>query len=200
MQWTPHHQQYSPSYPSPFLPQTYKNNHAQALAYYQPYHYTTTNHPQPSLVSQITYPPVVPQITYPTQSNNNTTNQVKIEPNPPLPPPPQQVQEPPQQPEGFSTHGTILTIIGGSNTDFETKRQCKDYYHQVNHVTVEGPITQTKWSFMPITFSSQDINLTLFPHTYAIVKILFLATKILIDNGSQVKILFLATFNKMGFD
>jgi hypothetical protein len=25
-------------------------------------------------------------------------------------------------------------------------------------------------------------------------------TKILIDNGSQVEILFLATFNKMGFD
>jgi hypothetical protein len=25
-------------------------------------------------------------------------------------------------------------------------------------------------------------------------------TKVLIDNGSQAKILFLATFNKMGFD
>jgi hypothetical protein len=25
---------------------------------------------------------------------------------------------------------------------------------KVNHVAVEGPITQTKWSHMPITFSS----------------------------------------------
>jgi hypothetical protein len=96
MQWTPHHQQFSPSYPSPFPPQTYENSQAQAPVYYQSYHYTTTSHPQPLPVPQITYPPAVPQITYPTQSNNNATNQVKTEPNPPLPPPPQQAQEPPQ--------------------------------------------------------------------------------------------------------
>jgi hypothetical protein len=41
------HNQYSPSYPFLFPPQTYQNNQAQALAYYQSYHYTTTNHPQP---------------------------------------------------------------------------------------------------------------------------------------------------------
>jgi hypothetical protein len=85
---------------------------------------------------KITYPPAVPQITYPTQNNTNT-NQVKTEPNPPMPPPP-------QQPENFPTRGTILTVIGGSNTDFETKRQLRDYYRQVNHVAVEGAITQIK--------------------------------------------------------
>jgi hypothetical protein len=76
---------------------------------------------------------------------NNTNPQVKTEANPPPPPPlPQpQAQEPLQQPDMFPSHGTILTIIGGSNTDFETKRQCIDYYHQVNHVVVGGPITQT---------------------------------------------------------
>jgi hypothetical protein len=78
------------------------------------------------------------------------------------------------------------------------------YYRQVNHVAVEGPITQTKWSHMPITFSSQGINLTSFPHTDAMVITVHIdrwdVTKILIDNGSQVKILFLETFNKMGFD
>jgi hypothetical protein len=57
---------------------------------------------------------------------------------------------------------------------------------------------------MPITFSSQDIKLTLFPHTDAMVTTIHIdrwdITKILIDNGSQAKILFLATFDKMGFD
>jgi hypothetical protein len=57
---------------------------------------------------------------------------------------------------------------------------------------------------MVITFSSQDINLTSFPHTDAMVVTVHIdrwdVTKILIDNGSQAKILFLATFNKMGFD
>jgi hypothetical protein len=161
MQWNLHHQQYSPYYPLIFPPQTYQNSHAQALAYYQSYHYGTTNHPQPFPVPQITYPPAVPQITYPTQNNTND-NQVKIEPNPPLPPPLQQVQEPPQQPENFPTHDTILTITGGTNTNIEIKRQRRDYYRQVNHVVVEGPMTQTKWSHMPIAFSSQDVNLTSF--------------------------------------
>jgi hypothetical protein len=80
MQWTPHHHQYSLSYPSLFPPQSYQNNHAQAPTYHQSYHYATTNHPQPSSISQITYQPAVPQITCPTPSNTNT-NQVKIEPN-----------------------------------------------------------------------------------------------------------------------
>jgi hypothetical protein len=74
---------------------------------------------------------------------NNTNPQVKTEANP-LPAPPPQIQEPPQQADNFPTHGTILTIIEGSNTDFDTKRQCHDYYRQVNHVFVEGPITQIK--------------------------------------------------------
>jgi hypothetical protein len=100
---------------------------------------TITQPPNILIIRQfhkITYPPAVPQITYPTQNNTNT-NQVKTEPNPPMPPPP-------QQPENFPTRGTILTVIGGSNTDFETKRQLRDYYRQVNHVAVEGAITQIK--------------------------------------------------------
>jgi hypothetical protein len=179
-QWAPHSQKHSPSYPLHYPP--YKNSQTQSPAYYQSYHYATINHPQPPPTPQITYHPALPQITYPAPNNTNT-NQVKAEQNPPLPPSlqqaqeplqqpknfsthgtiptiPQQAQEPLQQPRNFSTHGTIPTITGGSNTDFETKRQCRDYYQQVNHVTVEGPITKTKWSHIPITFSSQDINLT----------------------------------------
>jgi hypothetical protein len=57
---------------------------------------------------------------------------------------------------------------------------------------------------MPITFSSQDVNLTSFPHIDAMVTTVHIdrcdVTKILIDNGSQVEIIFLPTFDKMGFD
>jgi hypothetical protein len=57
---------------------------------------------------------------------------------------------------------------------------------------------------MPITFSSQDVNLASFPHTDAIVVTVHIdkwdMTKILINNGSQAEILFLAAFDKMGFD
>jgi hypothetical protein len=57
---------------------------------------------------------------------------------------------------------------------------------------------------MPITFSSQDVNLASFPHTDAMVVTVHInrwdATRILIDNGSQVEILFLVAFDKMGFD
>jgi hypothetical protein len=57
---------------------------------------------------------------------------------------------------------------------------------------------------MSIIFSSQDINLTSFPHTNVMVATVHIdrwdVTKILIDNGSQAEILFLATFDKMGFE
>jgi hypothetical protein len=57
---------------------------------------------------------------------------------------------------------------------------------------------------MSVTFSSQDINLTSFLHTDSMVITIHIdrwdVTKILVDNGSQAKILFLATFDKIGFD
>jgi hypothetical protein len=109
MQWAPHHQQYSSSYPLHFPPQANQNNQAHALAYCQSYHYATTNHPQPWPTPQITYPPTVPQITY--SMPNNTNPHVKTEAYPPPPHLPQ-IHEPPQQPNTFPTRGTILTITG----------------------------------------------------------------------------------------
>jgi hypothetical protein len=57
---------------------------------------------------------------------------------------------------------------------------------------------------MPIIFSSQDVNLTSFLHTDTMVLTVHIdrwdVTKILIDNGSQAKILFLATFDILCFD
>jgi hypothetical protein len=57
---------------------------------------------------------------------------------------------------------------------------------------------------MLMTFSAQDVNLASFPHTNAMVVTVHIdrwdVTKILIDNRSQAKILFLTTFEKMGYD
>jgi hypothetical protein len=51
---------------------------------------------------------------------------------------------------------------------------------------------------MPITFSAQDVNLALFPHTDAMVLTVHIdqwdVTKILIDNDSEAEILFLSAF------
>jgi hypothetical protein len=159
---------------------------------------STNNIPPPA--PQIIYPAPIPQITYPKQNSNP---QVKIEKNPPPPPLPQ-IQEPQLQNEAFPTRRTILTIRGGSSIEFESKWQCRNYYREVNHVVVEGPITQTKWSHISITFSAKDVNLTFFPHTDAMVVTIHIdqwdVSKILIDNGSQVEILFMLTFKKMGYD
>jgi hypothetical protein len=57
---------------------------------------------------------------------------------------------------------------------------------------------------MPITFSTQDVNLASFPHTDAMVLTVNIdrwdVTKILIDNGSQVKFAPCRPFEKMGYD
>jgi hypothetical protein len=41
----------------------------------------------------------------------------------------------------FQLMAQILTITEGSNTDFDTKLLRRDYYREVNHVAVDGPIT-----------------------------------------------------------
>jgi hypothetical protein len=70
--------------------------------------------------------------------SNTQTTQPKTEPNPP--PPPSQNQEATQQSTNLPTFGTIHTITEGSNLNFENKRQKREYYRQVNHMAVEGPI------------------------------------------------------------
>jgi hypothetical protein len=71
-------------------------------------------------------------------------------------------------------------------------------------MVVKGPVIKTKWSHMPITFLVEYTNLASFPHTDAMVIIVHIdrwdVTKILIDNGRQAEILFLSTFDKMGYD
>jgi hypothetical protein len=71
-------------------------------------------------------------------------------------------------------------------------------------VAVEGPITRTKWLHIPITFSEAHIKLVSFPHIDAMVITAQIdkwdVTRLLVDNGSQAKILFLSAFDQMVFD
>jgi hypothetical protein len=71
-------------------------------------------------------------------------------------------------------------------------------------VVVEDPITQTKWSHIPTTFTEADIKLVSFPHTYAMVITSHIdkwdITRVLVDNGGQEEIMFLSAFNQMGFN
>jgi hypothetical protein len=93
-------------------------------------------------------------------------------------------------------------ITGGSSTDFDTKRQKRDHYRSINHVVVTGPVVQTKWSHIPLTFDARDVNLRSAPHCDAMVINCSVAGwdlhKVLVDNGSQVDIIFLHAFDRMG--
>jgi hypothetical protein len=62
---------------------------------------------------------------------------------------------------------------------------------------------RTKWLHVQITFTKADIKLTSFPHIDAMVITTHIdkwnVTRALVDNGSQEAILFLSTFEQMGF-
>jgi hypothetical protein len=109
-----------------------------------------------------------------------------------------------QQNNNFPKHGTLHPITESSNADFQNKRQKRDYYHQVKHVAIKGPVIKTKWSHMPIAFTAIDINLACFPHTDAMVISVHIdrwdVTRILVDNGSQAEVLFLSAFEQMSYN
>jgi hypothetical protein len=93
-------------------------------------------------------------------------------------------------------------ITGGSNADFDTKRQKRDHYRSVNHVAVTGPVVQTKWSHVSLAFDARDVDLRSAPHIDAMVINCSVAGwdlhKVLVDNGSQADIIFLHAFDRMG--
>jgi hypothetical protein len=93
-------------------------------------------------------------------------------------------------------------ITGGSSVNFETKRQKRDHYRSVNHVALTGPVVQTKWSHVPLTFDARDVDLRSAPHVDAMVIDCSVAGwdlhKVLVDNGSQADINFLHAFDRMG--
>jgi hypothetical protein len=93
-------------------------------------------------------------------------------------------------------------ITGGSSVDFEMKRQKRDQYRSVNHVALTDPVIQTKWSHVPLIFDARDVDLRSAPHVDAMVINCSVAGwdlhKVLVDNGSQVDIIFLHAFDRMG--
>jgi hypothetical protein len=101
-------------------------------------------------------------------ATNNTPHAKHTEPNT-LSPLSAQQPEPSHQSNNFPTFGTIHTITGGSNLDFQNKWQKREYYHRVNHVVVEGLITWTKLSHIQLTFTIADIKLVSFPYTDVMV-------------------------------
>jgi hypothetical protein len=88
--------------------------------------------------------------------------------------------------------------------DFETKRQNRDHYQSVNHVALTGPVVQTRWSHVPLTFDARDIDLHSAPHADAMVINYSVAGwdlhKVLVDNGSEADIIFLHAFDCMGIN
>jgi hypothetical protein len=63
---------------------------------------------------------------------------------------------------------------------------------------------QTKWSQVQITFTETDIKRASFLHTDAMVIIAHIdkwnVMRVLLDNGSQSKIVFLSTLEQMGLN
>jgi hypothetical protein len=93
-------------------------------------------------------------------------------------------------------------ITGGSSIDFDMKRQKRDHNRSINHIAVTGPVVQTKWSHVPLTFDARDVDLRSAPHIDAMVINCSVAGwdlhKVLVDNGSQADIIFLHAFDRMG--
>jgi hypothetical protein len=93
-------------------------------------------------------------------------------------------------------------ITWGSSVDFDTKRRKRDHYRSINHVAVTGPIVQTKWSHVPLTFDARDVDQRSAPHMDAMVINCSVAGwdlhKVLVDNGSQADIIFLHAFDLLG--
>jgi len=104
----------------------------------------------------------------------------------------------------------INAISGGSNEPVhETKKQQKEYFRTVSHVS-EGRCFRTTWSHVPITFTQADLRLQHYPHNDPLViranigknSVHFAGNdvgRILVDNGSSADILVWQCFVKMGF-
>jgi hypothetical protein len=65
--------------------------------------------------------------------------------------------------------GTIMPISGGSALEFETKKERKHYFREVQNICVEGRVEKTRWSHIPITFLEEDVRLQGFHHNDALV-------------------------------
>jgi hypothetical protein len=94
-----------------------------------------------------------------------------------------------------------MPITGGSDMEFETKKQRNNYFRYVNTIINDDLAARPEWAKVPITFTEEDFRLKSTNHNDAMVIKVNIAgwviRKILVDNGSSAHILFLKTFEKM---
>jgi hypothetical protein len=71
----------------------------------------------------------------------------------------------------------------------------------VQHVGVQGPYIRSKWSYIPIIFSREDLQLKDYPHNDAMVIYYvikgFMVHNVLVDTGSAAAIIFVKDFRHM---
>jgi hypothetical protein len=62
------------------------------------------------------------------------------------------------QASSASMEKLTLSITGGSSFEPSNKKQKKEAQRRVLHVGVQGPYIRTKWSYIPIIFSQDDLR------------------------------------------
>jgi hypothetical protein len=100
-----------------------------------------------------------------------------------------------------SSKKLILSITGGSSFEPTNKKQKKEPQRKVQHVGVRGTYIKSKWSYIPINFSQEDLQLKDYPHNDAMVISCvikgILAHNVLGDTGSAADIIFAKAFRQM---
>jgi hypothetical protein len=95
----------------------------------------------------------------------------------------------------------VLPITGDSSFEPANKKQKKEAQRRVQHVGVQRPYINSKWSHVPITFSQEDLQLKDYPHNDVMVISCvikgFLVHNVLVDIGSVVDIIFAKAFRQM---
>jgi hypothetical protein len=94
----------------------------------------------------------------------------------------------------------LFPITGGSSFEPANKKH-KEAQRRVQHVGVQGPFINSKWSHIPITFSQEDLQLKDYPHNDAMVISFvikeFLVHNVLVDTDSAADIIFAKAFRQM---
>jgi len=155
--------------------------------------------------------PILPPLQY-TQTWSRSSTPQSYEPTnlpPPLKLEPRKIPERASDSPPSSMVNIINAISGGSNEPVhETKRQHKEYFRTVSHVS-EGKHFRTQWSHILISFTQADLRLQYYPHNDPLVirpnvgknSIHFTRNdvgRIIVDNGSSADFLVWQCFIKMG--